>query len=286
MPVTERFQLVRADSSLDRAHEQIAQLLGEAAGGQRRTQAPGPVVGTELFDVATEQLADQQVLLGTGEQPRRRLTAQDRLATQQPERVGVERAGQRLAYRAGEPPGDPLPQLVRGAAAEGEYQDVLWIDTVALDPVDHRLDQRRGLARAGPGEDEQRATAMVDDRALRRVERWGGHRFARRSHETDVLPLHHTPKMSPERRHPTTTGGHRRRRAGTSRVDRGVGAVVAFALSRGAMRRAGHPRGCRRNSTGNPPRPTRAARRPRCPAEAVRRPSPPATTAPHRRTRP
>ena len=97
----------------------------------------------------------------------------------------MERPRQRLADRAREPLRDPLAQLGGGAAAERQDQDLLGVDAVALDPVDHRLDQRRGLARAGTRQDQQRPAAVLDHSALGGVEHRRGHRRPRCAHQPD-----------------------------------------------------------------------------------------------------
>ena len=59
--------------------------------------------------------------------------------------------------------------LGRGPAAERQHQDVL--DRHARPhPGDRRLDQGRGLAGAGTGQDQQRAARMLEHRPLRRIQ--------------------------------------------------------------------------------------------------------------------
>ena len=160
----------RADAALHRPQQQVAQLAGEAAGQQRRPQRRRPVGGAQL-DVAGEQLADEQVLLRPGQQPRAALAAGDRLLPEQAEGVRVEGARQRLAGGPGQPRGDPLPQVGGGAPAEGQQQQRLGVDAAPGDPVHGRLDQRGRLAGAGAGEHQQRPAAVPDDGALAGVER-------------------------------------------------------------------------------------------------------------------
>jgi len=161
-------QLGRADAALHRAQQQVAQLLGEAAGGQRRPERlrPGRRAGVQ---VAAEQVADHQVLLGSGQQPRRAFAAGRGLGSQHAERVRVERAGHRLPGGATQPGGDPLPQLGRGPAAEGQHQHRVQIHPAPADPVGHHLDQGGRLAGARPGQHQQRAARVVQHGALRRV---------------------------------------------------------------------------------------------------------------------
>ena len=115
-----------------------------------------------------EQVAQHDVLLGGGEQPRRRQAARGVGQPQHAERVGVDGAGDRLADGAPQPGGDPVAQFARGAPAERQQQQVL--DRYPrLDPGHRRLDERGGLARARTGQDEQRPPGVLDDPALRGV---------------------------------------------------------------------------------------------------------------------
>src|SRR4029450_5250547 len=65
---------------------------------------------------------------------------------------------------------DALSQLGGRLTAEREDEDLPWRYPVMRDPVDHRLDQRGRLARPRPGQNEERATAMIHDRLLVWVE--------------------------------------------------------------------------------------------------------------------
>ena len=98
------------------------------------------------------------------------VTAEQRGPAENPVGVGVEGAGQRLADGLAHPAGDAGPQLGRGLAAEGQDEDLLRVDA-GLDTGGDRLDDdRRRLARAGPGQDEQRPAGVVDDGLLGRVQ--------------------------------------------------------------------------------------------------------------------
>ena len=94
-----------------------------------------------------------------------------RVAADQPVGEGVERRAQRGRHRAAEPGGDPVAQLLGGLAGEGQRQHLVGLRAALLDPVDDRLDQRRGLAGAGAGEHQQRPARVVDDALLVLVER-------------------------------------------------------------------------------------------------------------------
>ena len=110
-------QLDRADAALGGAQQQVAQLGGEGPGAQRRAQVVRPADRVVLGLLAdhVEQLADDQILLGTGEQPGRRLAALGGGPAQQPERVRREGAHQRLAHAPGGRRGDPGLDPVRAA---------------------------------------------------------------------------------------------------------------------------------------------------------------------------
>jgi hypothetical protein len=89
----------------------------------------------------------------------------------------VERHGRCGRGRAVEPPGDAAADLGGSLAAEGQDEDLLGREPAELtpiasrNPVDHELDQRRGLAGAGPGEHQERPSEVVDDGLLVGVER-------------------------------------------------------------------------------------------------------------------
>jgi hypothetical protein len=79
--------------------------------------------------------------------------------------------GERERLRGGpaEPRGDAVAQFARRLPAEREHQDAAGVDAAPLDPVRDRRDDRRGLAGAGAGEDEERSALVVDHPLLRLV---------------------------------------------------------------------------------------------------------------------
>ena len=81
------------------AGQQVAQFGGEPDGAQRGPQLRGPRDGgaVAVLEVAREQFADDAVLLGAGDQPRRRIAVALGGEPQHRERVGVHGADQRLA---------------------------------------------------------------------------------------------------------------------------------------------------------------------------------------------
>ncbi len=72
----------------------------------------------------------------------------------------MEGQGQRGAGGAAQAAGDAPAQLLRGLAAEGEDEHALGVDAAPLDPLDHALDDRGGLAGAWTCENEERAALV------------------------------------------------------------------------------------------------------------------------------
>ena len=109
--------------ALDRPHQQVAQLGAKAPGAERRLHVLGPGRRLALTGgVAGEQLAQDDVLLGPAEQPRRRVAPQRGGLTQdaEPERLVGPR--QRLGGGAAEPGGDALAQVGGGHPGGGQRQ--------------------------------------------------------------------------------------------------------------------------------------------------------------------
>ena len=96
---------------LDGAHQQVAQLVAEAAGRQRLAEPVGPLRRRHLTGgVPGEQVAQDDVLLRAVEQTRWRVAAQRRLGAQHAEAERLPGARQRLGRRAAEARGDLLAQ--------------------------------------------------------------------------------------------------------------------------------------------------------------------------------
>ena len=104
------------------------------------------------------------------------VTGEHVLPPDQRVRVTVKRHGQGLAQRPVKPKGDPLAQLGRGLAAKGQDEHATWVDAAARHPLDDGLHDRRGLAGARTGKDQQRAAGVLDDAALGVIEAWRGGR--------------------------------------------------------------------------------------------------------------
>ena len=97
----------------------------------------------------------------------------DRLpvAAQDPGAEGVERA--RLDVPAGrlaDERDDPLAQLAGGPVREGDGEDLPGRHAADADELGDPMGEHAGLARAGPGEDEERAVGRGDRARLLRVE--------------------------------------------------------------------------------------------------------------------
>ena len=124
--------------------------------------------------VAGEQLLEDDVLLRRRQQPQRSgVEVGGGVAADEAVGEGVEGRAQRGRHGAPEPGGDPVAELLGRLAAEGQREHRLRGGAAPLDPVDDRLDQRRGLAGAGAGQHEQRPARVVDHRLLERVQRRG-----------------------------------------------------------------------------------------------------------------
>ncbi len=185
-------EVLAVEAALGAARQEVAQLLGEPAGLQRLAHAGGPLPRAVL-QLAVEQAADLQELLGTGQQARGRLAREDGLTAQQGVGIAVERERERCARGAAHAAGDTLAQLFGGLAAEREHQHPLGVGSTPLDAVDDALDDRGGLAGARAREHEQRAALVAHHRPLALVES-RRHRLPRASppHQTVGLTTHNT----------------------------------------------------------------------------------------------
>lgn len=88
------------DSTLAAARQQVAKFGGKTHGAERRSKPRRPTNRriVTVLDVTGEQLADDAVLLGAGDQPRRWGPVALRGEPQHRERVRMHRAHQRLAH--------------------------------------------------------------------------------------------------------------------------------------------------------------------------------------------
>ena len=164
-------EVVGPEPELDRAHQQVTQLVAEAAGRQRFAELDRPRRPRHVpRGVPGEQVAQDDVLLRPVEQPRRRVATQRRLGAQHAEAEGLPGARQRLGRRAAESCGDLLAQRRRGAAARGQHEARVGPQTVPAHGVDDQLDGHRGLAGARPAQDPQHARGRVQCPLLALVE--------------------------------------------------------------------------------------------------------------------
>ncbi len=164
----ERDQLVGLQALLPRAGQHHLHLAREAAGLQGPVELLGP---RHRLRRAAQQLADDDVLLGRGQQPEGcAVELAGGVPPDQPVGERVDGRAHRRARRAAQPRGDPVAELLGGLAREGQRQHLRRVRAAGLDAVDDRLDQRRGLAGARAGEHEQRAALVVDDPLLVVVE--------------------------------------------------------------------------------------------------------------------
>lgn len=185
-PPGELLQGARPQAQLAGAGEDGADLVGEAAGGEAGAQFVGPPDPAEArllqVDLPGEQLADGQVLLGSGEQPQR-LGEEFGVLVGADQGVAVRVEGRRLRGPPPAQPGrHPVAELDGRLAAEGEDEDPLGVGA-ALQPGRDRLHQRRRLPGAGSGEDQQWSVRVVNHRALRCVQHRGPHRCRHGPHQ-------------------------------------------------------------------------------------------------------
>ena len=197
-------EVLRTQPAFGGAHQQVAQLLGEPGDHQRRPQLLGPVACL-LVEVAGQQLADDDVLLGAGEQPRRRELLGHRLQAQQRVGVRVDRADEgfadgarqrpRLVGVEGEPAGDVGAQRVRGLAGRGEHQHALRVGPLGDAAGGGRREQRR-LAGAGTAEHAAEAPGCGEHAAGAFVPGERGCVGDRRAHQPRVRPPR-SPRVHP-----------------------------------------------------------------------------------------
>ena len=155
MQAAEAFEFDAVDAALCALRQQIPQLGGECDGGQRWTQLARPAASA-VVEVTGEQLTDDGVLFGSGDQPRRRIARAVGGLAQHPEGVAVHRAHQWLAHHrlagpgraGGEQTAGQLTADVGGQPAGREQQHRLRIPA-ATDIAHRGVDQplRRALLR-------------------------------------------------------------------------------------------------------------------------------------------
>ncbi|MEJ2579890.1 MAG: hypothetical protein P8Z68_12495 [Kineosporiaceae bacterium] len=154
MPLPEPGQVGGGEPAFHRAHQQVAQLIAETAeGADLRAHRGRPGRGpTDPGLVPGEQLSEDPVLLGAGDEAGRHVTVEHEPPPEHPESVGGEGTGGRFAHRAGQPDGQPLPQPGGRLPGRGEEEQAVRGNAVTLHPGGERLDEHRRLAGAGPAE--------------------------------------------------------------------------------------------------------------------------------------
>ena len=164
-------QVVGPLPELDRPHEQVAQLVAEAAGRQGLPELVGPLRPRHLSGgVPGEQVTQDDVLLRAVEQARRWVAAQGRLGAQHAEAERLPGARERLRRRAAQARGDLLAQRGSSAAARGQDEARVGAQPLLPDGVDDELDREGRLAGPGPAEDAEHPCRRVEGGLLAVVE--------------------------------------------------------------------------------------------------------------------
>ena len=167
----EHGEVLGVEAELDGAHQQVAQLTAEGAGGQGQRQPAGQGGADRLArGVAGEQLTEDDVLLGAAEQARGGLAGQCRRLAQDAEPEGLVGARQRGGRGATEPGGDGVAQPGGREPGRREQEAAVGRGLTGLDPLGDDLDRDGGQAGSRGAEHPQHRAAVLDDRALARVE--------------------------------------------------------------------------------------------------------------------
>ncbi|CAB4915222.1 unannotated protein [freshwater metagenome] len=148
-------QILGPDSAFGGSEHHVSHRGDESCGTESRAQSIRPV-GCSVLDVAPQHLADHRVLLGTGQQSRRRIAVEGGLQPEYRERIRVHRAYQRFArgaqrvIAAEQTGGDLLAERDGRALRLSEHQDRFRI--AGHDSGDCVVRHERCLSRAGPAE--------------------------------------------------------------------------------------------------------------------------------------
>ena len=138
-------------------------------------QGPGKVIrpgDRPIVDRPEQQIADPDILLGARQEPWWLAILLSR-AVLEGEPVGKGMEGRDGGEQPSAEPGDDtITELASRTLAEGESQDGRRRERIhrIADPGGDRLNDRRRLAGAGPGQYEQRTGPVVDDLLLLRIE--------------------------------------------------------------------------------------------------------------------
>ena len=130
--------------------------------------------GREALGVDAEILeagSDDAHLVGlVVDREARRVAEPLRLAAQHPPAGGVEGEDPGGARLPAEHPLEPLAHLAGRLVRERDREDLVRLRAVRADQVGDPMGQHAGLARAGSGDDEQRAVDVQDGFALGRIQ--------------------------------------------------------------------------------------------------------------------
>ena len=142
---------------------EVAHLVGER---------PRRVALRVEVEVAADQRHQPLRVGGVVDRERRRVAAAEPLdlGAQDPHARRVERRDPHRLGPAADERGDPLLHLARGLVGEGDRQDLAGLHVALGQQVGDAVGEHPGLARAGAGDDQQRAALVDDRRALLRVE--------------------------------------------------------------------------------------------------------------------
>jgi hypothetical protein len=144
---------------LDRPHEEVAQLVAEGPGRHGLGKPLRPQGTGARLPVTGEEVGEDEVLLGAGDQPRLGQPVNGGLGTQHGEAEALDRPGERHGGRAGQPGGHGVTQHRRGRAAGPDEDDLVRTALTGAHPVQRSLHRHGGLARARGPEDHDDITA-------------------------------------------------------------------------------------------------------------------------------
>ncbi len=167
----EALQVLRVQTQLDDPHEEVAELSAKGPGGNRQGERLGPRRARRgSRGVPREQLAEDDVLLRTTQQPWRRVPGQRRGLAEDREPERLVRASERGGGRATETRRDGIPQQSGGTAGRRQHEARVGLGLPLRDPVGHDLDGHGRRARAGTADHPQHRPTVVDDGTLALVE--------------------------------------------------------------------------------------------------------------------
>jgi hypothetical protein len=114
----------------------------------------GPVRNLALGGGVTgQEVSQNDILLGPAEQPGTRDTAARSGLAENAEAERLMGTGERLGRGPTDPCGEAFAQVGRCGSRGGEHEGLVGCDPVTVDPFDHQLDGRSGLASARSTQD-------------------------------------------------------------------------------------------------------------------------------------